>query len=141
MSTVYWANLFSLAEADRDAFKKAHDDWLQSLNRTCRLSPEQFPYSAQQRDCVLRAFRTEALDYRSRLRGDALVESTMNPEDHARIQNRLIELGLLDGRADGEYGPRTRGAIQLLPTAIRFTLDWIPHCTTETAIAFGTASS
>jgi hypothetical protein len=129
MSAVYWANLSSLAEADRDAFKKAHDDRLQSLNQTCRLSPEQFPYSAQQRDCVLRAFRTKALDYRSRLRGDALVESTMSPEDHARIQNRLIEFGLLDGRADGEYGPRTRGAIRLFQQ--QFGLPWTGFLTAQ----------
>jgi peptidoglycan hydrolase-like protein with peptidoglycan-binding domain len=112
ISGAYWANLFSLAEADRDAFKRGHDDWVQSVNRTCRLLPQQYTYAPQQRQCVLTAFRARADAYRSRLRGDALTESKLSPEQHADIQNALITLGLLVGEADGQFGPVTRSAIK-----------------------------
>jgi Putative peptidoglycan binding domain/Tetratricopeptide repeat len=50
--------------------------------------------------------------HRSRLRGDALAESTMSPEEHAQIQSRLIALGYFDESPDGEFGPLTRDAIR-----------------------------
>jgi uncharacterized protein len=112
IDAVYWANMFSLPEANRDAFTRAHEDWVQSVNRTCRLLPEQSAYMSQQRQCVLTAFRKRTDAYRARLKGDALAESKLNPEQHAEIQSALITLGLLDGTADGEFGEITRRAIK-----------------------------
>jgi peptidoglycan hydrolase-like protein with peptidoglycan-binding domain len=34
------------------------------------------------------------------------------PEQHAQIQERLIALGLLDEKANGEFGSNTRAAIR-----------------------------
>ena len=112
INAAYWANMFSLPEANRDAFTRAHEDWVQSVNRTCRLLPEQSAYMSQQRQCVLTAFRKRTDAYRAPTKGDALAESKLSPEQHADIQNALITLGLLDGEADGEFGLVTRSAIK-----------------------------
>jgi peptidoglycan hydrolase-like protein with peptidoglycan-binding domain len=82
------------------------------VNRNCRLLPEQPAYSPPQRQCVLNAFRARANAYRVRLQGDALAESRLSPEDRAALQGKLIELGLLQGPADGEFGHVTREAIK-----------------------------
>jgi tetratricopeptide (TPR) repeat protein len=112
VSAAYWAGLSSLPESNQDAFKRGHEDWFQTLRRSCRFLPDQPDYSPQQRQCVLTAFQTRANAYRSRLRGDALAESKLSPEDHARLQSQLVTLGQLDGSADGEFGPQTREAIK-----------------------------
>jgi CubicO group peptidase (beta-lactamase class C family) len=57
------------------------------------LQPEQFVYSPQQWQCILAAFRTRAIAYRSRLRGYALSESKLSPPDSAQLQIGLITLG------------------------------------------------
>jgi hypothetical protein len=55
---------------------------------------------------------------RSRLKGDALAESRLNPEQHVELQASLAEKGFLrsdqigSGTHDGEFGPITRSAIQ-----------------------------
>jgi tetratricopeptide (TPR) repeat protein len=112
MSAVYWASLFSRPVSDRDAFKRAHEDWLQSLNQACRILPDQFSYAPNERQCVLNAFRTRIEAYRARLRGDALAETRLSPEQHAQLQSALAEQGFLDGNVDGEFGPRAREAIK-----------------------------
>jgi tetratricopeptide (TPR) repeat protein len=112
ITSAYWANLFSLPLSEREAFKRRNDDWPQSLNRICRLRPDQPTYSPQQRQCVLNAFHKQANAYRSRLRGDALAESLMSPEDHAQLQTRFVALGHFYGEPDGEFGPLTREAIK-----------------------------
>src|SRR6266513_3107570 len=74
---------FSLPETARDRFKEAHESWFPSLNRACRLPTEQNSFSAAQRQCVPSAFRKRTASYRSQLRGDALAESRLSPEQHA----------------------------------------------------------
>jgi hypothetical protein len=103
--------MFFFPQTDGESFRRGHEDWLQSLNRTCGLFPNQFPVSSQQRSCVLTQFRTRANLYRSRLTGDALAESRLSPEQHVQIQSTLSTMGLLNGNPDGEFGPLTREAI------------------------------
>jgi hypothetical protein len=112
ITAAYWAKLYSLPEANREAFKTGHQYWLQSLNATCGLLPEQFVWWPQQGQCVLNAFHARAKTYRSLLRGDGLAESKLSPEEHAQLQIRLITLGLLVDDADGGFGPLTRDAIK-----------------------------
>ena len=55
---------------------------------------------------------------RSRLKGDALAESRLSPEQHVELQASLTEKGFLrsgqigSGTHDGEFGPITRSAIK-----------------------------
>jgi len=46
------------------------------------------------------------------LRGDALVEASLSPEQHVRIQQALIARNYLYGDTDGEFGELTRAAIK-----------------------------
>ena len=103
--TAYWARYFSLPESNRHLFDQAQQDWLDSLNQKCARAqnPQQ---------CVLTAYHTRAASYRSRLAGDALAESGLSPEKHAKIQQTLIDMGYLTDNADGEFGANTRAAIR-----------------------------
>ena len=112
VDTAFTAAKYSLPEAARDAFARAHDGWIQRVNQTCRLSRREPTYSPRQRQCVLNAYAAKANAYRSRLHGDALAETRLSPEDRAELQTRLITLGLLNGAADGEFGSKTRYAIR-----------------------------
>ena len=103
--TAYWARYFSLPEADRHSFDQAQQDWLNSLNQKC-------PRAQNPQQCVLTAYHKRAASYRSRLAGDALAESRLSPEQHARIQQSLIALGYLTDSPDGEFGSNTRAAIR-----------------------------
>jgi uncharacterized protein len=103
--TAYWARYFSLPQGDRQAFDQAQQAWLDTLNQTC-------PKAQNQEQCVLAAYRKRAAGYRSQLEGDALAESHLTPEQHAKIQQSLIALGLLDDTPDGEFGSNTRSAIE-----------------------------
>jgi Putative peptidoglycan binding domain len=106
-SAAYWAYLDSLPEVSREAFQRGHERWLQSLDWTCG-----FMWGPRQPQCVLTAFRRQANEYRSQLRGDALAETKLSPEQRAQFQTGLITLGLLNDGADGEFGPITRAAIK-----------------------------
>ena len=112
LSSAYWARSSTLAEDNRPGFDRAQEDWLESLYPTCRLMPQQTFFLPAQRQCVLAAYRNRTANYRSQLTGDALVESTLSPEEHVKVQELLISLGLLNGQADGEFGPLTRAAIR-----------------------------
>ena len=50
--------------------------------------------------------------YRTRLRGDALSEFRLSPEQHAEIQQALIARHYLDDDVDGRFGSATRKAIK-----------------------------
>ena len=103
--TAYWARYSSLPESEREAFDQGHLNWLGSLNQNC-------PRAPNPQQCVLAAYHKRAELYRSPLRGDALAESRLTPEQHGKIQERLISLGLLNDSPDGEFGPNTRAAIR-----------------------------
>ena len=105
--TAYWARYFTLPEGQRQGFDQSHLDWLNSLNQRC-------PRARNPRECVLTAYQRRAAGYRSQLVGDALAESRLTPEQHAKIQQSLIAFGFLDGEADGEFGSITRSAIRRL---------------------------
>jgi uncharacterized protein len=103
--TAYWARYFSTAENEREAFDKAQQDWLDSLNRKC-------PRAPNPPQCVLAAYHSRAAVYRSQLAGDALAEARLSPEQHGKIQQSLLAKGLLTGNPDGEFGSVTRSAIR-----------------------------
>jgi uncharacterized protein len=105
--TAYWARYFALPEGQRQGFDQAQQDWLISLNQGC-------PAAQNPRECVLMAYQRRAAAYRSQLVGDALAETRLTPEQHAKIQQSLIAFGLLEGEADGEFGSITRSAIRRL---------------------------
>ena len=105
--TAYWSLYFTLPESQREGFDQAHQDCLQALNQRC-------PRAQNPRECVLGAYDKRAAAYRSQLVGDALAESHLTPEQHARIQQSLAAFGFLDGEIDGEFGSVTRSAIRRL---------------------------
>jgi uncharacterized protein len=106
LTSAYWARYFSLPQSDQQAFDQAQQHWLEALNGICRARAQ------TQRECVLSAYRKRASAYRSQLDGDALVESRLGPQQHAQIQQALVEHGFLNGTTDGEFGPNTRAAIK-----------------------------
>ena len=120
LTSAYWARIFTLAETDRDRFRQEHENWFPSLSRSCRIKEEQSNFSSVQRQCILTAFRARAELYRAQLRGDALAESRLSPQQHADIQYALGVLGFLDGKADGKFGPMSRGAIKTFQTQSGF---------------------
>jgi len=103
--TAYWARYFTLAEGQRQRFDQGQRDWLDSLNQKC-------PGTRNPQECVLTAYHRRAAAYRSQLVGDGLAEARLTPEQHAKIQQSLIELGYLNGDPDGEFGSNTRAAIR-----------------------------
>jgi peptidoglycan hydrolase-like protein with peptidoglycan-binding domain/uncharacterized protein YecT (DUF1311 family) len=110
--SAYWARYFSLAENDRGGFDQAQQSWLESLPQACSITGQQSTFFPAQRQCVLTAYRNREAGYRSQLKGDALAESKLSPEQHAEIQQALITLGFLHDVADGEFGSHTRAAIE-----------------------------
>lgn len=112
LASAYWARTFSLDEAARQGFTRTQEDWIQSLNQACQLQSWQGDFSPAQRQCVLVAYRKRTELYRSQLRGEALSEAQLTPEQHAQIQSELVRLGFLNAEADGEFGPQTRAAIK-----------------------------
>jgi peptidoglycan hydrolase-like protein with peptidoglycan-binding domain len=151
-----WATYFSLGEAGQKRFDADQDSWRQSLDRICALPsqvgqqeqigqafaqtvglrlfvngliiPGPQPITQGHVACLINAYRARATVLRSRLAGDALVESSLSPEQHAAIQMALADKGFLrddqvgPGTHDGEFGPITRNAIK----AFQQSLDEFP---------------
>src|SRR5262245_27433930 len=138
LASAYWA--FSTDDRDQTAFG-------QSMNQRCALPrqetaeervgrafaqevgqriwsytppvPGPQPITQNHVRCVVAAFHNRAAILRSKLKGDALAESKLSPEEHMQIQAALIEKGFLRNRfrdyganADGQFGPNTRAAIK-----------------------------
>jgi peptidoglycan hydrolase-like protein with peptidoglycan-binding domain len=93
-------------------------DWLRSLDQRCGLVAKSVTtISAQAKRCVIEAYRARASEYRTKLKGDALIESNLSPEEHVEIQQALAMLGYFTGEMDGEFGPITRKGISTFLTA------------------------
>src|SRR5436190_13774616 len=105
-----WARYFSLDERDRTEFWESQDKWLKTIPQRCGLITQGPPFFREQISCVVAAYKGLAAAYRSKLRVEALAESNLTPEQLAKIQQALIGLGFLNGKADGEFGPATRPA-------------------------------
>ena len=101
-----------LDRGDRQFFDQDEIFWVRALASVCALPADPARISMKHKSCVIRSYHKRAELYRRELDGDALAESKLTPEDHARIQNALLALGLLQDRADGKFGPRTREAIR-----------------------------
>ena len=108
----YWAAYFSTPEHARESFVQTEANWVKSLPQVCKLPPNLPDYSFEQKSCVVRAYQARVSALRSQLRGDALAEARMTPEQRATIQSALIARGQLAGEADGEFGSNTRAAIK-----------------------------
>src|SRR5262249_21494538 len=138
LASAYWA--FSSDDRDQRAFS-------QSMNQRCALPrqetaeesvgrafaqgwgrtmwgqplpiPGPQPITQNHVRCVITTFHNRGATLRSKLAGDALVESKLSPEEHTEIQAALIQKGFLRNRfrdyganADGQFGPNTRSAIK-----------------------------
>jgi peptidoglycan hydrolase-like protein with peptidoglycan-binding domain len=132
--SAYWA--FSTDDRDQRAFSQsmnercalpqlntAEEAFAQELGRTIwghRLPvPGPQPITQNHVRCVITAFHNQAAMLRSKLKGDALAESNLRPEELKEIQVALIEKGFLRKRfqnyamtPDGKFGPNTRSAIK-----------------------------
>ena len=132
--SAYWA--FSTDDRDQRAFSQsmnercalpqlntAEEAFAQELGRTIwghRLPvPGPQPIIQNHVRCVITAFHNRAAMLRSQLKGDALAESNLRPEELKEIQVALIEKGFLRKRfqnyavtPDGKFGPNTRSAIK-----------------------------
>jgi hypothetical protein len=80
--------------------------------------PSQQRVTTSHVNCVIDLYRNHASEMRSRLTGDALTEANLSPEDHIAVQEALAQKGFMQNRnkkysvkADGEFGPNTRYAI------------------------------
>lgn len=114
LSSAFWALVANLD--DQQKAVREQDGWFKSLTQSCSLatisaSPSTRP-SSNQINCVVKAYRDRAASYRARLSGEALAEATMPPDRHKQVQEALIGLGLLKGKAEGVFGRLTRSAIK-----------------------------
>src|SRR5262249_28666510 len=112
-----WAYAATLEEMPREAFWQSHDDWVQSVSRKCNLTRAM---SSSERACVVNTYRVRAGVLQSKLIGDALAEAKLAPEQRADIQARLVSMGFLADKPDGEFGPNTRAAIRKFQQANGF---------------------
>jgi Putative peptidoglycan binding domain len=112
LNSASWALQFSIDPNYRQAFAKDETDWLHSLSLRCALPQRpDMAISAQARRCVVEGYQARAAQYRARLKGDALAESNLKPEQRAELQQALATLGYFSADIDGEFGPITRNAI------------------------------
>ena len=146
VNSATWALYFSVGEPGQRQLDADAQAWRQSLERICTLPylpteqekagremgrmfgqiilgqglriPGPQPITQGHISCLIDAYRARAAMLRSRLKGDAITESRLTPEQHAEIQGALATKGFLrvdqvgPGTHDGEFGPITRNAIK-----------------------------
>jgi hypothetical protein len=146
VNSAWWALYFTIDEKRRPILDADQETWRQSLYQMCALPrqltqeeqpgqvmaqtmgrfmlgqeiriPGPQPITQAHVNCVLNAYHARAAMLRSRLKGDALAESRLSPEQHVELQASLAEKGFLrsdqigSGTHDGEFGPITRSAIK-----------------------------
>lgn len=117
LNSVLWSIAATNNEVQQRVFDKEQDKWRAWLNSTCSVQASSPIFSPSQQQCVIKAFHGRAAALRSQLSGDALAESRLSPEEHARIQLSLNQRGLLQLEPDGEFGATTRQAIKLFQFA------------------------
>lgn len=112
LNATLWAIDGSLDDSQKKAFETEQQGWRASLDASCRPPRGAGSFSGEQRVCVIKAFHDRAGVLRTRLSGDALDESRLSPEEHARIQQALVSRNFLVDAPDGEFGSNTRQAIR-----------------------------
>jgi Putative peptidoglycan binding domain len=112
LNSVLWSLAGVYNEIQKRVFDQEQDRWRASLNSACSVQVPSSTFVPSQQGCVIRAFHSRATALRSLMSGDALIESKLSPEDHAKIQLSLIQRGLLQDKPDGEFGATTRQAIK-----------------------------
>src|SRR5439155_14750030 len=100
-AVAYLASYFSLEENGRARFRNDHLRWVNDLTAQCTPSPGILQKllgalpAAPARECVTRAYTLRAETYRRKLRGSALEEANLSPNELKKIQRRLVELKFL----------------------------------------------
>jgi peptidoglycan hydrolase-like protein with peptidoglycan-binding domain len=112
LNAVLWAIAGTINAIEQKALDRDQDRWRDWLNKRCFLLPVAVGISQEQQRCVTSEFHSRAAVLRSKLSGDVLAESRLTPEQHAQIQESLIARGLLQAKADGEFGNITRQSIK-----------------------------
>jgi peptidoglycan hydrolase-like protein with peptidoglycan-binding domain len=146
VNSATWALYFSVGEPGQRQLDADAQAWRQSLERICTLPylpteqekaaremgrmfgqiilgpglriPGPQPITQAHISCLIDAYRARAAMLRSRLKGDAIIEASLTPDQHAEIQEALATKGFLrvdqvgPGTHDGEFGPITRNAIK-----------------------------
>ena len=107
-----WSYRYVLPAEIRERFDSEQHQWFLSLAQVCKL-PQRADetVSKVQVSCVVDAYRKRAETHRASLKGDALAESKLPPDQLKQIQLSLVDAGLFSGTADGVFGNRTRAAI------------------------------
>ena len=157
VNSATWALYSSVGGPGQRQLDADEQAWRQSLERTCRLPylpteqeqagremgqifgqivfgqglriPGPQPITQAHMSCLIDAYRARAAMLRSRLKGDALTESRLTPEEHAEIQGALATKGFLradqvgPGTPDAQFGPITRNAIK----AFQQSMGTIPN--------------
>lgn len=112
LNSALWSLAGAYNENQQRDFDRGQDRWRAALNSACSVQVPSLTFLPSQQECVIRAFHSRAAALRSLMSGDALIESKLSPEDHAKIQLSLIQRGLLQDKPDGEFGATTRQAIK-----------------------------
>ena len=168
VNSATWALYFSVGEARQRQLDADAQAWRQSLERICTLpylpteqemagremgrmfgqiilgqglrvtGPQ--PISQGHISCLINAYRARAAMLRSRLKGDALTEFRLTPDQHAEIQEALATKGFLrvdqvgPGTHDGEFGPITRDAIKAFQQSMGAIPNAFNSCQQQSAL-------
>jgi hypothetical protein len=111
MATVARSDLRPAASPDATSQAMAETFGRMVLGPGVRIPGPQ-PVTQAHANCLLNAYHARTAMLRSKLTGDALVESQLSPKQHAELQAALAAKGFGSGTHDGEFGPITRTSIK-----------------------------